>query len=249
MSSLHPVRAPASTERNFFLFYWVLSLAAVLFGFMLGLAPYLAGAKPWPPLAVHLHAALFYGWMAFFLVQIWLIRTKDIKTHMKLGLAGIGLGAAMTVIGTYMTLYMAKFHYLNGESRQLEFMIVTLSDMVSFPIFFAAAIAFRKIGATHKRLMLLATTVLLGAGFGRFMGRPLSQVFGDDTIFGFWFTLYLMQFLMMVGAMIYDLATRRVIHPAYLMGVPFVLAVQLFTAYVITSPAWPGFAKSLIGVS
>ncbi len=187
--------------------------------------------------------------MAFFLVQIWLIRTKDLKTHLKLGLGGIGLGAAMTVIGTYMTLYMAKFHYLNGESRQLEFMIVPLSDMVSFPIFFVAAIAFRKTGATHKRLMLLATTVLLGAGCGRFMGRPLSKVFGDDTIFGFWFRLYLMQFLMMMGAMIYGLATRHVIHPAYLMGVPFVLADQLFTAYVITNPAWPSFAKNLIGVS
>ena len=249
MSSLDPVHVPASSERNFYLIFWVLSLAAVLLGFVPGLGLYLAGAKPWPPFVVHMHAVLFYGWMAFFLVQIWLVRTQNLKTHMKLGLAGIGLGAAMTVIGTFMTFYMAKFHYLNGESRQLEFMIVPLSDMVSFPIFFVAAIAFRKTGATHKRLMLLATTVLLGAGFGRFMGRPLSEVFGDDTTFGFWFTLYLMQFLMMAGAMIYDFATRRTIHPAYLIGVPFVLAVQLFTAYVITNPAWPSFAKNLIGVS
>ena len=249
MSALNPVRVPASTERNFFLIYWVLSLAAVLFGFMPRLVPYLAGAKPWPPFVVHMHAVLFYGWMAFFLVQIWLIRTKNLKTHMKLGLAGIGLGAAMTMIGTYMTLYMAKFHYLNGETHQLKFMIVPLASMVIFPILFAAAIAYRKQGATHKRLILLATTELLGAGFGRFMGEPLSQVFGEDTVFGFWFTLYVMNFLMMVGAMIYDLATRRAIHPAYLIGVPFVVAVQVCAAYVFTNPAWPTFAKSLIGVS
>ena len=70
MSSLDTVCAPASSERNFYLIFWVLSLAAVLLGFVPGLGLYLAGAKPWPPFVVHMHAVLFYGWMAFFLVQI-----------------------------------------------------------------------------------------------------------------------------------------------------------------------------------
>lgn len=65
-------------------------------------------------------------------------------------------------------------------------LITPFTDISFFPMFFGAAIAFRRRPKIHKRLMLLATVMLL-----------VAAVF---------------------IAMIYDYASRRVIHPVYVIG-------------------------------
>ena len=49
---------------------------------------YLKLAFGTPPLSrplVHIHGALMTTWVAFFIAQVWLIRSKNHRTHMKFG--------------------------------------------------------------------------------------------------------------------------------------------------------------------
>jgi hypothetical protein len=58
-------------------------------------------------------------------------------------------------------------------------MLPPLIDMLVFPVLFRVAYRFRNRPETHKRLMVVATTLLLVAAVGRmsFLGRPPALQF------------------------------------------------------------------------
>jgi hypothetical protein len=89
--------------------------------------------------------------------------------------------------------------------------------MIAFIIRVAVAIARRRDGAAHKRLMPLATILLTTAGFGRFLTDPFYGALGVGPVQ--YFTSFFGGPIVVVlvrGA--YDLATRRRPHPAYISG-------------------------------
>ena len=45
---------------------------------------------PLPSFLVHIHGVLMTTWIAFFITQVWLIRSKRARVHMKLGMIGLG---------------------------------------------------------------------------------------------------------------------------------------------------------------
>ncbi|HYP01530.1 MAG TPA: hypothetical protein VER76_15175, partial [Pyrinomonadaceae bacterium] len=49
---------------------------------------------------VHAHAVVMSLWVVYFSAQIALIRTKNVRTHMTMGLVGIALAALVVVVGT-----------------------------------------------------------------------------------------------------------------------------------------------------
>jgi hypothetical protein len=55
-----------------------------------------------PPFAnslVHFHAITMSIWVVYFVAQIALVRTKNLKLHMTMGMAGIALAAVVVVVG------------------------------------------------------------------------------------------------------------------------------------------------------
>ena len=157
-------------DRNFFLAFAALSWVAIVMGFSPELGGHLKGLTPYPPLIVHLHVVAFAGWMAQLTAQIWLIRSRRPDIHRKLGLAAVALVPIMVVLGVATTLVSRGLRFEAGQTEMLAFMIVPLTDMVLFPSFAVPALLLRKDSATHKRLILLATAMLLPAAFGRWIG-------------------------------------------------------------------------------
>jgi len=122
-----------------------------------------------------------------------------------------------------------------------------LFDIVGFAGVVAAAIALRAEPSAHKRLMLLAMLAIVDAGFGRWLGDPLTKLLGD----GFWPFMaetYLANIILIAGIGGYDLITRRRLHPAYLAGAAWVLATQATASWLYISPFWKLVALNLIGL-
>jgi hypothetical protein len=151
----------------------------------------------------------------------------------------------MLVIGPTTALNVQPLHFSQPGSDP-PFLSVQLTDIVAFAGLATAGVLLRKQAAAHKRLILLATLYISDAGFGRWLGESVSHWLGE----GFWSTgaaLYGASDLLIVGMGIYDITTRRRLHPVYAIGTAWVFGDQLTGVSLLLSPAWKPWALRLIG--
>ena len=94
-------------------------------------------------------------------------------------------------------------------------LFVGLTDMLTFAPFSPPAWFYRGRPEVHKRLIIVATTILLIAPVHRmhwFLGRPAPVV-----------AILLIWLARSISAMIHDFIRRRLVHPVYLLGILAVL--------------------------
>jgi hypothetical protein len=174
--------------------------------------PLLAGTVDKLPV-IHLHAAIYVGWLAIFIAQTVFAATRRMDLHVRLGKLGIGYGVLVIVMGVTVAISMFAVRVHAGQVEDAQTRLVApLSDMVFFTPLFAAAVWLRRKPEIHKRLMIVATTVLLVAAVGRmtFVGRP-------------WPMLLVWSSPLLLGAA-YDVVRRRAIPWIYLLGVVVIVA-------------------------
>lgn len=248
MSARSSFPAQHRLDRSFFLIFAVVAVVAVAGGFLPRLSTIFSGERDWPPFIVHVHATLFYGWIALLVTQTLLIRKRQAGLHKRLGVGGLMLAALMVVVGVGMALHMAGWHLVRGSDRALNFLPVPLGDMAVFAGLMAAAAWKRKDGPAHKRLVLLATTQLLGAGFGR---MDLYQVPATPALPALqpFIALYGMLWLIMAAAVAFDLITRRRVHPVYVVAIPYMLAIQFAASSLTVWSGWPTLARGSLALA
>lgn len=197
------------------------------------------------PLIVHFHAVAFVGWLVLFTVQVTLIRTARVDMHRRLGIAGAVLAAVMVVLGPATALVVDAGRFA-ASGRTPEFLAVQLTDILAFAGLTGAGLLMRAIPSAHKRLMLLGLIYISDAGFARLlngvMAAPLGHGVWDRTA-----GLYLGSDLLMMGLGVYDLATRGRLHPAYIGGVVWMLALQSTALVLLGNPTWKAQSLHLIG--
>jgi hypothetical protein len=189
------------------------------------------------PGLVHLHGALFSGWLLLFIAQTALVAGGRVAVHRRLGLLGVLLAAAMVGVGTATAINAAARGSSPPGVDPLVFMAVPLFDMFTFPGFVTAAVALRRSPEAHKRLMLLATISLAAAGVARL---SIMKHAGLITVFA---TAY----LFLAAAVIYDLVTRRRVHPVYIWGGLLLVASVPLRLFVSGTGAWRSLAQFLTG--
>lgn len=201
------------------------------------------GSQPALSTLLTVHGALFTSWIVILIAQTSFIAANRRDVHKRVGLAAVGLGAAMVVLGVTAALDAVRRGAapLPGVDPR-TFLIIPLGDMVLFASFLAAGFYFRRSAETHKRLMLLATMSLLGAAFGRII--PLSGVTflvqgGPFSIFGLVLTLVAI-------AAVYDFATRGRVHRVYLWGALAIAVSVPLRLMVGGSQLWLAFADRLL---
>ncbi len=242
-------------DRAYHLLWLIIAWAALIAGFGPGSYAHMTGARPPDPPIVDLHAAVFSFWMVLVTVQIGLVRFKRLRTHITLGTLGIILAIAVVVFGIAVATTMSRRAYDKDHNPfTLQFYFHELMDMAVFGAFFLAAMLQRRTPAAHKRLMILATTFLLGAGFARFIGpltAPLQQSLPAPWQFIHYFlTAYSGITFLMALAAAHDLITRRRLHPANAWGIPIILTCQALVMYVVYAvPGWAVIARRLLGVN
>jgi hypothetical protein len=222
-------------------FYFAMSLlvaAIVVFGFSHTIDANLFHPSVPRPVILWFHAAVFTTWVAFFIFQSALVRTRNVKWHRFFGWFGAGLGTVMVFLGVTTAVVMTRFDtYTLHIPGADAFMIVPLYDMVVFGVLFGLAVAWRKKPELHRRLIFIATCCLLDAAFGR-----LQFVF-ENSLF---FACLDVVILLGVGR---DLFVNGRIHKVYLVTLPVLMVCQWFVVHTLRSHAgwWLRIAHGLMG--
>jgi hypothetical protein len=188
-------------------------------------------------LLVHAHGALFSAWVLLFIVQTALVAQHKVTVHRRLGIAGGVLASLMVVVGTVTALKVAARGSAPAGVDPLSFLMIPLSDMLCFAGFVALALRLRANREAHKRLMLLAYVSIIVAAVARLPGVLLL---GPPAFFG-------LAFLFIFVGVIYDLVTRRRVHPAYLWGGGMLLVSVPLRLAISTTETWKAFARWAIG--
>jgi hypothetical protein len=195
--------------------------------------------KPWygtPELSglLHLHGLVFTTWVLFFLLQATLVASGRTYLHRRMGIAGAVLAALVVIIGVAVAITRVG----SGISPipgvpPLAFLAIPFFDMVVFAILVSVAIYLRRRIEGHKRLMTLAMITLLPAPIARIQFPFLPP--GPLTFFA-------VADLFIVAILVYDLVTRRKVHPATIWGGLLIVASQPLRLMIAGTPLWLTFA-------
>ena len=232
-------------DRNAFLALILLGWLGVILGFGGDMAHHFASHEAPYPLIVHIHAAAFVGWLVLFTVQILLIRNRSYDIHKLLGIGLAVLAVSMCILGP-MAEIMVQTHIYGTPDSDPAFLAISFTEMTAFAGLVGTALLFRGTSSAHKRLILLATLYITSAGFARFEGGLLHPLVGGG-MWGFWVSLYFGSNLVILLLGVYDLITRRRLHPAYLLGLVWVLANEGLSTWLYFQPDWLTVCKHLIG--
>jgi hypothetical protein len=233
--------ASLSTSARDGLFYTSMAVAMAVTVFV-GFSPtfflkILSASPPLSPL-LHVHGAAFAAWYALFFTQTRLIAGDRPDLHRLLGLAGFGLAVAMVVLGVAAAIMAIRNNHTPPGLDPRSFLVLPFFGITVFAVLTTAGFVMRKRRETHKRLMLLASIAMLDAAIARIPG--VFALGGPLASFG-------LQDLFVIACIAYDFSTRRRVHPAYLFGGLFILAMQPLRIIVSQTPWWLAFGDWLKG--
>lgn len=185
---------------------------------------------------IHIHAAVFTGWVVLVIVQAALAATGHRSMHVKVGAIGFLYGALLVLVGLATALAHFKIRIETGDIQAAQTQLfVPLTDLMVFTPFLAAAWLTRRRPEIHKRLIIVATTILLIAAVHRMtfiLGpRPIPAV-----------RLLLVWLAPIYLGMIYDLAKQRTVHPVYVLGIAAIVYMKFFRMPLFESHAWQALA-------
>jgi hypothetical protein len=235
-----------------FYVYMSVSAAVVAFpGFALTYwAPLMSGTFKGHAV-IHLHAAIFYSWTLFVVLQTWLAASGKIARHRTLGMAGVSLATAMTIFGFLVAIaQMGSFAAAGYADAGEAFAIIPVASIVFFAITFILAIANIRRPEWHKRLMLLATISVLEAPISRWFAVFLAppDVSGPPPV-GVDILPATIVAMLVAVAVVYDRRMRGRPHAAYMAGGLAFVTVKVLQVPVSETPAWHAVARSLLALA
>lgn len=227
---------------SFFFAIGLVGIFAVLTGFAKTFIIPVTEGNFKAPLVIYFHGAFAFCWILLFTAQTFLIQLKNYRTHIILGVLGlfIALGAAVTMIPAGMYAVEKELNQGLGETAISGIIGICTSALI-FLFLVLAGILFRNKPDTHKRLMLLATIVVLWPAWFRF-----RHYFPSVPRPEIWFAVVLADSLIVI-AWIRDKVVTGSVHPvlAYL-GI-FIIAENIFEILFFDSHSWRIVAKQLYG--
>lgn len=225
------------------LFFVVMASAFIVTVFV-GFAPtfYLRGSftqdRPMS-LLLHVHGTVFSAWIAVFLVQTLLIARGARRLHQRLGWLAAGIAVAMVIL--VVAAVIEQLRRPHGFPPPPLALSLSAFDIVVFALLVGAALYLRKRPDWHKRFMVSATIVLLGAPMFRAVIHFIGA--GDMAKVSISSTLLVDAFFLPCFA--YDLSTRRRIHPAYALALALIVLDQFAQVTVVTWKPWIDLSNAL----
>jgi hypothetical protein len=229
-------------EKRVYLIAAILLPVIVLIGF--GRTYYFKPFIEAPPLAsylVEIHGAIMTAWIMLFIAQVFLIRTKNVRVHQKLGYLGIGLAVLIVIAAFFTAIAAAKRGNAPPGFPPLRFMAIPMFDLVTFSVLFAAAVYYRKRPANHRRVMLVLAIGLLPPAVAR-IPIPSLQALGPLFFFG-------LPALLCLAALFYDRWHSGKFNAIMVYAVIFLIASYPLRIMISGTDAWLATANWLIGFS
>jgi hypothetical protein len=117
---------------------------------------------------IHIHGALLITWLILLIVQPLLINMGRAKLHRIIGKVSYVLGPliiiSMFLVGRGSFL---RHSAVAPEQEMLATMVLDIRGWISFAIFWALAMIYRKDSASHMRYMIATGLLAIGPGVGR----------------------------------------------------------------------------------
>ena len=231
-------------DRNFFLAICIAMWAGIAIGFGSDMVRHVTThARPYPPI-VHLHGLVFCSWLVLVTAQVTLIRFNKRDLHRKMGFGMLAVMGLMLIVGP-ATAYVVDGEKVDLPSFNPAIVFVQLTDMLALATLVTAGVIKRSEPSAHKRLMLLSTIYITDAGFFRIL--RIFDIKPGPTLLERWTAFYWGPVLLILAMGIYDLATRKRLHPAYVMGAAFLIFLQVASALLYLDPRSRGLAVALLG--
>lgn len=237
---------PAKTRARVTIHTFTVALFVVtaVLGFAPRSASILSGTMPMPPLAVHVHAFLMTAWLGLFATQAGLVAAGKEHLHRKLGVVSFALSPAL--LAALIAVAVVRYHDLTEAgvgAIASNILLLQIRSIVLFPLFFAWAMAVRRTDLeTHKRMLILATFVLLDAAVARHVWLPGNDITASyDPTHLYWL-------LLLVPALVHDTLRLGRPHRAYATGLALIVPYAIATHFVWNTPQWHAIAAALMGV-
>lgn len=179
---------------------------------------------------VRVHGLVMFGWIALFVTQTVLVARRRVDWHRRLGFFGAALAALIVIADTATVITAARLggdHLPPGIPVPL-FLAFSLLDLLSFAILVGSAVLLRGRSDWHKRLMLLATLMVLDAALARFIGAYTSWELDPG----------LARDALVLVCVAIDAWRYRRLHPAFLIGGLLVIVADPLARALATLPAW-----------
>ena len=188
-----------------------------------------------PSLMVHIHGALFVGWIVLLVVQITLSASGHIRWHRQLGVVGAVMAPLMVIAGT-VTLILALRRNAVPRIPPSVFFAGDLLQLIAFAILVTWALRKRREPAAHKRLMLFATIAILAPAVDRWPFAFMTSILMTTAI--------LTAFPLALAA--YDLITTRRVHwsTRWGLGLYVLMIVGIFVLPAL--PPWQALTAWVI---
>jgi len=249
-----PLRHP--WDRAFHLVMLLLVWAAIVSGFAYhNITKLMAGQLTYPWI-VHLHGVVFAGWLLLLTAQMLFVRRGQVALHRRIGVFGAGMAAVMVLLGVATAIVTERLKF-GTPASDARFMSVMFADMLVVGGLISAGIAVRNNSSAHKRLLLVATLVMTDAGFGRWLSPQIVRWTGVKNFWdlqsladgGWLFVRFqlLPAYTLIAAVGVYDLITRKRLHPAYCWAIAFSLPIHLLAGWLYFQPFWNRIALRIIG--
>lgn len=218
---------------------------AIVLGFAIDVAKRArTGALHFAPI-VHLHVLAYTGWLVLLAVQAWLVRTRRLGVHKRLGWAALVLIPAMLVTGP-LTAYAGVAGNPYMPDKWISWLSVNYTNAVGSMVLLTAGLLLRRNPAAHIRLMVMGTIAVTEPGFSRIWLDFLEARVGEGYI-GFYISTYIGTVLLVLAVGAYDLATRRRLHPAYIAAALWIVANELLADWLFHQHFWLVAMKQMTG--
>ena len=168
------------------------------------------------PVRVHVHAVLFMGWVAIYLVQAILVTAGRIDLHRILGWVAAAWMVAMVVSGLIVTIAIVRGGTVPFFIQPLHFLVFDFFAIAIFGGLTVAAILLRRRTEWHRRLHFCGMTVLIGPAFGRLLPMPFLQPWA-------WEAQFAAALLFPIAGAVADLRRSGRVHPAWTWGIAILL--------------------------
>lgn len=230
---------PGDAAGFYFIMAAILS-AIIVAGFAMNLA---MGRSTFAvPAVYHVHAGVFFGWLALYVAQAWSIASGRVELHRSLGPLAYLWAPLMVAMG--FAIMFASMRRSGGPFffDQNEFMISNTLLLVLFGALVITALRVRRHTGWHRRLILVAMAILAGPGLGRLLPMPLLMPHA-------WRIMMVVTLVFPAIGMIRDLRREGRIHPAYLWGVGAIILVQVVADLIAYSPLGVGLTEQVLAGS
>lgn len=232
-----PPRSTPTGDTRFFVTMALAMCAITVAGFTLHLA--MGRSSFAEPVTVHAHAITFMAWIGLYVAQALSIARGHIALHRQLGLAAYVFVPVMMVAGTAVVVHSAQSRGGPFFFAVNEFVISNTMGLYCFGGLALWALRVRRHGGWHRRLMLVAMSILTGPGLGRIMPAPLLIPYA-------WPTAIVLTWIFPLIGMWADWRRQGRVHPAYWWGMGFYVGVFALSMAIAYSPLGYGITEWLI---